>query len=384
MNILVIGAGMMGTSVTYDLARSKDVDKITLIDCDKKKLKKVKKFLNNKKLSVREADVSDVSNVVQIMQRHDVAISCVTYKFNYQLAQAAIQAKVNFCDLGGNIDIVDKEFALNKQAEKAGITIIPDCGLAPGIVNMLTAYAVDYFDATDEVNLRVGGIPQNPEPPLNYRLSWSAAGLINEYKEPVRILQNYEEKTVKPLQGLETLIIPNPSGFRFMEAFNTSGGISTLTRTFAGKIKNLTYKTLRYPGHSKIIKLLFDLGLADEKPIAGNNTVTPREILEKVLAKKFGGNFKDIVVILATALGMKNGAREQMEMSGIYYHDDETGLSAMMRTTGFSISTIAQMLGAGKIAKKGVAEQELYVPVHEYIQEMAKKDIEIKIKKWKC
>jgi len=376
MEIVVFGAGMMGGATAYDLLRNKDIKKVTIVDIDKKKLKHLKKLLNNKKLKVKEVDVADYKAVCKVMRGNDAAVSCVTYFFNYTLACAAIDTGVSFCDLGGNIDIVDKEFLLNDKAKKAGITIIPDCGLAPGIVSILTAYAADYFDELDEVHLRVGGIPKNPEPPLNFRLSWSTAGLINEYKEPARVLKNYREETVESMDDLETLTLPEPFGK--MEAFNTSGGISTLTRTFAGKIKNLTYKTIRYPGHCHIIKTLFDLGLADEDPIK-DSSITPRMVLERALASRLGGDFEDAVIIRVYAKGRIAGKKRRLTMTSINYHDNETGLSAMMRATGFSISTIAQMLASGKIPQKGAVPQELCVPIREYIKEMDKKGIHIKI-----
>ena len=164
-----------------------------------------------------------------------------------KLARAAIEARTNFCDLGGNNSVVDSELALDAQARAAGINIIPDCGLAPGMVSVLAAHGAARFRRLDELHIRVGGLPQKPRPPLDYQIVFSVEGLINEYVERARVIRDGEIIEVESMTEVESLQFPAPFGQ--MEAFQTSGGTSTLPETFLGRIRELDYKTIRYTGN---------------------------------------------------------------------------------------------------------------------------------------
>ena len=199
MKILVLGAGRMGYGAVYDLVRQPDVDRVTVADAVAEKAHHVASAAGSGKAVPVHVDVADQKAAVDVMRGHDAVLSCVVYKLNAGLARAAVAARTNFCDLGGNNDVVDAELALDREAKAAGVNIIPDCGLAPGMVAMLVAHAVGRLQRLEEIHIRVGGLPQNPKPPLNYQMVFSVEGLINEYIEPARIIRDGKITTVESM-----------------------------------------------------------------------------------------------------------------------------------------------------------------------------------------
>ena len=374
MKVLVLGAGRMGRAITFDLARSKEVEEVILADIDIEKAKNAK---ISQKVRFEHIDVTD-RDIVELMKKCDSVISAVTYQHNFMLARAAIDARVNLCDLGGNIDIVEKELGLNEKAKKAGITIIPDCGLAPGITNILAFHGAKKFDEINEIHLRVGGIPQNPEPPLGYKIFFSVQGLLNEYLGKAKIIRNGKIMEVDPLTEIEEIEI---QPFGKLEAFQTSGGTSTLCNTFKGKVKELDYKTIRYPGHCEKFRVMMDLGFADEDPIeVDGQMVKPRDILAALLNTKLADkDAKDVVILRVSISGKKDGKKKKIVYNLIDYFDENNNISAMMRTTAYPASIIAQMLANGRIKEKGALPPELCVPADLFLDELKKRGINITI-----
>src|SRR5437763_6728743 len=253
MNILVLGAGRMGLGAVHDLARQPDVASVTVADVDEARARAVAERAGAKGRAVA-LDVSDRAAVTALMREHAAAISCVNYWLNVDLARAAVDAGTNFCDLGGNNAVVDAELALDAAARANGVNVIPDCGLAPGMTQVLVAHAVSRLQSVDEIHIRVGGLPLAPKPPLDYQLVFSVEGLINEYVERARVIRDGKIVEVDSMTEIESLDFPEPFGR--MEAFQTSGGTSTLPETFLGKVKALDYKTIRYPGHCDKFKTM--------------------------------------------------------------------------------------------------------------------------------
>jgi lysine 6-dehydrogenase len=265
MKILVLGSGRMGLGAAFDLAHSEGVEAVTIADVELERARAVASTIGSPKLKPARLDVKNYDEAVALMRGHDAAISCVPYFYNLQLARAAVAARVSFCDLGGNNAVVASELALDREARNAGINIIPDCGLAPGMVSILVAHAAARFRVLDEVHIRVGGLPQAPQPPLNYQLIFSVEGLINEYVERARVIRRGEIVEVDSMTEIERLHFPAP--YEELEAFQTSGGTSTLPESFVGRVKELDYKTIRFPGHCEQFKLLIDLGLAESNAL---------------------------------------------------------------------------------------------------------------------
>ncbi len=370
--MLVLGAGRMGLGAVHDLLSQQDVTEVTVADVEVKKARAVADRFKSNRIKPVHIDVLDHEAVIGLMRGHAAAISCVNYWLNEELARAAITAGTNFCDLGGNNDVVAAELALDVEARAAGVNVVPDCGLAPGMVALLVAHAATRFVSVEEIHIRVGGLPQNPKPPLDYQLVFSVEGLINEYIEPVRIIREGKITTVDPLTEVETLEFPEPFGR--MEAFQTSGGTSTLPETFLGRVRELDYKTIRYPGHCAKFKAMIDLGLCGSEPIEVDDTpVVPRRVFGDLLVRHLPHDEPDVVLVRVEVAG--GGKRLRYDI--IDRHDPASGLSAMMRTTAFPASIVALMMGRGQATVKGALPQERCIPPELFLLELAARNIRV-------
>lgn len=376
MNYLVLGAGLMGYACIFDLVNSEKVTKVTVLDNNQENLYKVQNSLKSVKLTCLNQDIRDKSALLNIMKEHDTVISMISYRYNYELTGMAIEAGCNFCDLGGNNTIVDSQYTLNELAKKKGVIVIPDCGLAPGLAGNIATFIAKKFDQADHVKIRVGGLPIDPQPPMNYSIVFSAEGLINEYYEVPVFLRDHKLVEGEPLGDLESLSFEN---FPELEAFNTSGGISTLPKTISKYVKNLDYKTIRYKGHRDQCKLLLDLGLMDHETISINgNDISPRQILINSLYQKLTVGAKDVILLRVEGNGVKDGKQAQFNCEIVDYYDDKNSISAMMRMTSYPISIIAQMMSNNEIAQKGVVASELVVDNDKLLEELKKRNINVR------
>ena len=359
----------MGLGAAHDLASQDDVAEVTVADYELSKAEEVARRVGAKAKAAR-IDCNDHAAVVALMRGHASAISCVNYWLNERLAKAAIEAGTHFCDLGGNNDVVDAELALDAQATRAGVNIVPDCGLAPGMVAVLVAHAAGRFEQVDDIHIRVGGLPQNPRPPLDYQMVFSVEGLINEYIEPARIIRDGKIVTVESMTEVESLEFPEPFGT--MEAFQTSGGTSTLPETFLGKVQTLDYKTIRFPGHCEKFKTMIDLGLCSSEPLEVDGvSVKPRRLLGELLVKTLPHDEPDVVLVRVEV----SGGGKRLRYDIIDRHDERTGLSAMMRTTAFPASIVALMMARGQTTRKGAQPQERCIPPDAFMEELAARKI---------
>jgi lysine 6-dehydrogenase len=381
MKILVLGAGKMGRGAVHDLAHnSPDVTEITVADADFPLANFIAKLEGNGKCTPQEIDVENFAEAVELMRGHDTCISCVPYFYNMLLAEAALEARVNFCDLGGNNTIVAQELSLDQAARQAGINIIPDCGLAPGMVSVLATHGAERFDTVDSIKIRVGGLPQNPKPPLDYQLVFSIEGLINEYVERAIVIRDGEITVVESMTETESLEF---EGFPPLEAFQTSGGTSTLPQTFLGRVRELDYKTIRYRGHCERFKTLIDLGFADSAPVAvrtaANDTVqvVPRRFLSDWLVRHLPRNEPDLVLIRLEFAGEINGENKILRYDIIDRFEEATELTAMMRTTAFPASIVGQMMARAETLDRGAMPQESVIPPAKFIEELARRNIKI-------
>src|SRR5260221_2185186 len=373
MNILVLGAGRMGHGAVHDLVRQPDVAIVTVADAVGEKAHHVAAMAGSEKVRPVQLDVSDHAAVVALMKEHSSAISCVNYWLNEKLARAALEAGCNFCDLGGNNTVVDAELALDDEARDRGITIIPDCGLAPGMVAVLVAHGALQFGRLDEIHIRVGGLPQRPEPPLDYQLVFSVEGLINEYIEPARVIRGGRIIEIESMTEVESLDFPQPFGA--MEAFQTSGGTSTLPETFLGRVQELDYKTIRYAGHCARFKTMIDLGLCSSEPVDVDGvTVKPRRVLGDLLVRNLPADEPDVVLVRVEFAG--EGRRLRYDI--IDYADEAHGLSAMMRTTAFPAAIVALMMARGQTTARGALPQERCIDPELFMTELASRKIDVR------
>ncbi|MBI3787583.1 MAG: saccharopine dehydrogenase NADP-binding domain-containing protein, partial [Ignavibacteriales bacterium] len=371
-----IGSGMMGSALAFDLARSKKVEQVTLSDIDLVQAQRAAKTINSEKIKAVQLDVNYYDNVIETMNGHDCAIGAVSFRHNLLLSKAAIESGVHLCDLGGNDDVVSSQLRLNEAAIKNGVTIIPNCGLAPGLANILAARGVELFDTVDSVHMRVGGLPQHPRPPLNYQLVFSAEGLLNEYSGKSMVIRNGKMTQVDTLTEIETIKFPSPFGT--LEAFHTSGGASLVPQMLEGKVRELDYKTIRYPGHCERFKALLDLGFGSNEPITiGSNLLTAKEFFIELLKKKLEHSGKDVVLLKVIMKGTRNNRFQALMFELIDFFDDNDNITAMMRMTAFPTSIIAQMIVEGVIGKRGVLTPEYCVPLHPLLEELKARNIAI-------
>ncbi|EGL83801.1 Saccharopine dehydrogenase [Caldalkalibacillus thermarum TA2.A1] len=377
MKYAVLGAGLMGKEVARDLVQSPNVDQVVLADVDLEKAKCVCQQLDSPKLSPAFLDATDFQSLTSFLAEFDVAVNALFYTFNERVARAGIKAGVHVCDLGGHIGHeTDKVLQLAEEAQAAGVTLIPDLGVAPGMTNILAGYGASKLDQVDSMYLRVGGIPLNPEPPLEYNQVFSIEGVFDHYTDPSLVIRDGKTYEVPSLSEVETIYFEK---FGPLEAFHTAGGTSTLSRSFPN-LKNLDYKTIRYPGHAEKARLLVDLNLTrrDYEVTIGGQRVRPRDVLREVLKPIVDLKDKDDVVLLrVTVQGLKEGIETTYEYEMVTYKDRTKNVTAMARTTAYTISAVAQMLGNGVITKRGAYPPEQIVPGDHYIEEMKKREIVI-------
>ncbi len=373
---LVLGAGSMGKAIAFDIINSSPHFTVTLADIDIDRARQAASAIDAERVHPRAVDVRSHGEIVRLMSEHAVVISAVTFHLNYLLAKAAIEAGSHFCDLGHDDGIVARQLGEAPSASHADVTAIVNCGLAPGLADILAMHAFRQFDTVDSLQMRVGGLPQHPHPPFNYQLVFSAEGLIEEYLLRTTILREGKIRIVEPLTEVESLSFPPP--FEKLEAFHTGGGASRLPQLLEGRVQSLEYKTIRYTGHCEKIKPLFDIGFADNEPLAlGSNLVTTREIFLELLKKRLTFNEPDAVLLLVTARGRQNGTEKQLSYRLIDLFDKKNSMTAMMRTTSFPTSIIAQMMLDGTISKRGVFTAEEIVPAEPLIAELKKRNVNV-------
>jgi lysine 6-dehydrogenase len=379
MRMLVLGAGLQGSACAYDLLQNPDVSQVRLADLRLDHLPGFLKPLSGPRLIPTTLDVRDREAVLAVMRESDAVMSAIPYYFNLQLADCAVEAGVHFCDLGGNTEIVFQQKALADQARAKGVTIIPDCGVAPGMVNILAEHGIRQLDAVESVKIYVGGLPQNPEPPLNYQVVYSLEGVLDYYTTRSWVLRAGQRSQVTALSEREPVEFPQPAGT--LEAFHTAGGLSTMAFRYEGKIPEMEYKTLRYPGHAQIMETIRDLGLLDVEPVDVKGLkVAPRDVFVAAVGPKLSKpKGKDLLALRVIVRGTKDGRPAERRFDLVDLYDDANGISAMMRTTGYSLSITGQMQVRGQAGPPGVWTPDECVPAEAYIGELRKRGIDLRV-----
>ena len=379
MQVLVLGAGAQGTAAAFDLVRHPDVERVTLADAAEVR---VPAFLSDYlgrqgKLESVRVDARDRDAVRSAMAGKAAVLCALPYFFNFDMAELAVEAGAHYCDLGGNTGIVARQRGLHGAALSAGRSVIPDCGLAPGMVNILAQAGIDALDRAESVRMFVGGLPQHPRPPLNYQIVYSMHGVLDYYTTESVVLTDGEIVTKEALSEVEEVRFPEPVGR--LEAFHTAGGISTMAHRYRGVIPRMEYKTLRYPGHAHIMRAMRELGLFSLQPVRiGGAEVAPRDFFIEVVSPHLRGERSpDLVALRVEVSGRKDGAPKTIRYDVLDRYDAEHGLTAMMRTTGYSLAVTTLMQMDGRISDLGVRTPDEAVPAEPYMTEMAARGIAI-------
>jgi lysine 6-dehydrogenase len=369
---VVLGAGRQGVAAAYDLAVFGQADVIVLLDIDlavaQAGADRLNGLLGKPIASGSRVDADDIAAVAPHLDGATGLISSAHYGFNLEMTRLAIAKKVHMTDFGGNTGVVRDQLALDAEAAAAGVTIVPDCGMGPGLNISLGTYVMELVEVPEEVLIWDGGLPQDPQAPWNYISTFNLGGLTNEYDGHAFFLRDGRVTPVPCFSGYEVLDFPEPLGT--LEAFVTSGGLSTSPWTFEGRLKRLENKTLRYPGHAAQFKAFSDLGLLGLDPIdVDGRKVVPRDVFHALLAPQIcRDEVKDICVMRVKGVGTTKGKRAEAVVDLVDRYDERTGFTAMQRLTGWhgSILLIAAVSG---MVRRGAVSVELALPGRTIVNE---------------
>jgi lysine 6-dehydrogenase len=379
MKMMVLGAGLQGCATAFDLLQNPAVTQVTIADLHPERLAPfLAPYVGTDRLKAIRLDVKDLPAVTALMRGHVSVMSAIPYYFNAPMAACAVEAGCHFSDLGGNTEIVFEQKRLHAAAAAKGLSIIPDCGLAPGMVNILAVEGIRRLDKTEKVKIYVGGLPRHPEPPLNYQIVYSLEGALDYYTTTSWILRGGKRTPVDALSELEPVVFPEPVGT--LEAFHTAGGVSTMPFSYEGKVDVMEYKTLRYPGHVAIMRPIRELGLLDNAPIdVKGQQVVPRDLfIAAATPKLLKPKAEDLVALRVEASGTKGGKPASVAWQLVDYKDTARNISAMMRTTGYSLAITGLMQADGRVTKKGVHTPDEAMPFQPYVDELAKRGVMIR------
>lgn len=371
MKVIVLGSGKIGSVMAKDF--SKTGAKITMSDISLERAKKAAQEIGADYTAINTADYT---NLVRKIEEYDLVLGALPGDYGFTAVKAAIEARKNMVDVSFT---PEDPLTLDQNSKKAGTTIIPDSGVAPGLSNLLVGYSASRLDKVEKAEIMVGGIPEIRVPPLDYTITWSADGLIDEYIRDVNIIQNGEKVQVPALSGLENIQFP---GVGTLEAFYTDG-LRSLVGSLPG-VENMYEKTLRYPGHVEKIKLLKELGFFSEDPVTVlGSEVTPKLVTARLLERSlWKPEIGDLLAMMIEVSGMKNGKKKSYKHTVLEYQDHETGVSAMARTTAYTASIVAGLLADGHVKERGVIPMEKLGQDHSFVKklfaELAKRDVEIK------
>lgn len=381
----VLGSGRQGTAAAYDFGRFGEAKVIWMADADgaqaERAARRINTLLGTDLARSVVVDASDPKAVAGFLRKEQIEafLSAVPYFYNLGLTKAAIQTGAGMTDLGGNSDVVFQQLELSDEAAAAGCSIVPDCGQVPGMGTTLVVLAMEHLDRTDEVFMWDGGLPQTPAPPWNYTLHFNIEGLTNEYFGECQYIRDGKAVGIPALEELETVEFPPPLGT--LEAFTTAGGLTTASRTFAGRLRTLQNKTLRYPGHFAQLKVIQQLGLLNLQPLEFNGQhIVPRQVLHALWDPQIRArpDTRDVIVIRVLARGTKAGRPTEVWVNLIHGFDEATGFNAMEQGTGWHAAILTEAIAAGRVPR-GVVPVELAMSGQDFAAKAALRGFEIRV-----
>ncbi|WP_445681700.1 saccharopine dehydrogenase C-terminal domain-containing protein [Radicibacter daui] len=337
--VVVMGAGKIGSAIALMLAATGDYS-VVVADRSAEQLAKID---SHPAISTATVDISDRASLLEVLKGKFAVLSAAPFNLTGKIAEAARDAGVHYLDLTEDVATTKK---VEELAEGAKTAFIPQCGLAPGFISIVANDLAKRFDKLDSVRMRVGALPQYPSNALNYNLTWSTDGLINEYIEPCEAIVEGKLVTVPAMEEREEFSLDGVT----YEAFNTSGGLGTLAKSLEGNVRTMNYRTIRYPGHQAIIKaLLNDLNLKNR-----------RDVLKDLFENALPATMQDVVVIFVTVCGWREGRYMQETYANKVYAGVVAGkrMSAIQITTAAGITTVLDLLADGKLPASGFVRQE--------------------------
>lgn len=360
MKITVIGAGAIGSAVAQDLLADAAVAQVQVCDARARSLQALSaQIKQDKRCRSFQVDARDLPGLEPILKGSDCVISCAPPQYNLSLAELCLSKGIHYCDLGGSDDVLEQQLALNKQARDKSIWIVPNCGLDPGLANVLCLYGIAQFDSVEAVHLRVGDVPLHPEPPFNFRISWSAEKLLEDYTAPVHVIEEGKFIDKEPLSDEEDIHFTGP--FDEMEAFYSGSSLLPLASDLLDKVNTFDHKLIRWPGHAAQMRFLLALGLGEDRYIDVRTHLTYRDVLLRRMRQHLGGTYPDVVLLRVLIQGLKDGKESTLVYEMINRFDEEHNVSAMKRCTSIPTVVTALLIASERIPGGGAAPPEAVV-----------------------
>lgn len=380
MKVAIIGAGKIGAALTRFFCNDDDVSTVILCDRNGQSLNEIETNLNSSKLRTHRVGIEKEWSITTLIRGFDFLVSALPPEYNVKLTKLALDIGINYIDLGSTDETLKEQLSYNELAKERNVCIVPNSGFAPGLVNILALHGFEAFDEVESIKIRAAGLPLEPKPPLNFHLSFSPRALINEYSNDALILENKNIKKVKALEGYEKISFDTITELTDLEAFYTSGQITSLVRMLEGKVDSLDFKTIRYNGHRDIIRSLFMMGFAEENIIHVKINLTYRDLLIRQLSKSLSDEDNDIALVKILVKGKRDGNSycRKYEMACTY--DDDINMSALLKCAALPTLLTSKLIFQGKHKNScGVFPPEKVVPKTDFIDMMKDKDFKIDI-----
>lgn len=380
MKIAILGAGTVGAALTRIFCTNPRLRAIIVIDENGRALDELTEQCPSGTLRTYRVNINREHAITTLIKGFDVLICALPSHHNLRISEMALKSGIHYIDFGGSDEVLDQQLALNEKNERHDHWIIPNCGMAPGLVNILAMHGFESFEKVDSINIWASSLPVDPIPPFNIQLSFSPYGLLHEYLDPVTIIKKGELTTVEPLNGHETIKFDSQPDLGKMETFYISGGITSLAKQLKGKVNELTFRAIRYPGHRDLVEALRTLGFTSNQIIDIRGNLTYRQLLIRQLQKYLPSGHKDFVLIKIAIEGIKDGHAIHREYEIKHNYDDERDVSALMGCVSITTEIIAEMMvdktlkGAG-----GVRPPEEIVPLDNFLDRLKEKGVNLEI-----
>lgn len=380
MKLTVIGAGAIGAAIARTLQQRPDVEVVQVCDARAKQLQALQDDLGSTKIRSFQVDARDVFVLRSIVQGSQCVIASVPPEHYPGLATLCLSLGVHYLDLGGSDAVVDRLLALDEEARAQGVLVVPNNGIAPGLVNVLCLEAVAQFDEVDAAQLRVGDVPVDPAPPFNFTVAWSPEKLIEDYTNPVQLIEDGQVVQQPPLTHVEHLFFAEPYGR--LEAFCTQGGLSTLARELAGRVRSLDHKTIRWPGHAAQMQFLLALGFGDRRSLDVKTHLTYRDVLVRRMRERLSTPQRDVLLLRVLVRGLRDGRRETLVYELVSSADDSREATAVQHVLSVCAATTACMIASGTVSGGGAMPPERAIPRAAYLRELAEHGLTIETRRY--
>jgi saccharopine dehydrogenase-like NADP-dependent oxidoreductase len=351
MKILVVGCGKVGSEIARDLAGSDEVDSVVVMDASSQNLKLLRKRVHRKIQTVR-LSISQKNRLHGLLRKVDLVCGALPGRLGFELISETVKAGRDIVD----ISYTPRDaFLLQRKAKEVGCRVVPQCGVAPGFTNMCVGDASRRIDQMKSVEIFVGGLPQKPEPPLNYRIVFSLEDVVNEYSRPVQVIEEGKQRKVDPLSGRGDISFP---GIGKLEYFLTDG-LGSLTKSFP-RTREMHEFTLRYPGHADMMSTLRVLGFFEQNLVEiGSVEVEPRQLTIELLREAMScGSPEDFLALRVDVKGYSGGKKISLRYQLLDHYDRRSAVSAMARTTAYPCTSVALLMGRGEIKETGIVAPE--------------------------